>query len=447
MAEIAASPPRRNRLLLVQWSELLENDAFRRFFLMRMASTGAINALTYAILVFTVRHSSSALATGGLIMTVLVPSAMLGAFAGVAVDRLPRGLILFLSNGLRALLMFALLGAKDALAPLYLIALGFGVIAQFAVPAEGAVLPHIVRQDRYTAANSFLSLGSLVTQVLGMLIIAPVLLKTTNGDPLLFLLMGLFAFSAAIITVIPQFHFTFAAEHPHPISIAAARRQFAEGWMTLARDQVAYMSLVLSVVASVSTLVIATLLPKYSAHVLHIAPENIVFVLAPIAIGIFLGLRSVEWLADRFNKMVTISGAYMIMAAALIALGLVPAAASATVDMDLAGLFSAGPLNDQTARIGATIFFANWYGFAMTVVLTMGKVLLNERIPVQMQGRIFAAHGVLSNLAAILPVLAAGLLADALGVGPVLVAAGVVALSAALWSRAQGSRVVPARAD
>jgi hypothetical protein len=62
-----------------------------------------------------------------------------------------------------------------------------------------------------------------------------------------------------------------------------------------------------------------------------------------------------------------------------------------------------------------------------------------------MQGRIFAAHAVLSNLAAIVPVLAAGLMADAIGVEPVLVAGGIVALSAAVWSRAQGSRVVPAR--
>ena len=447
MAELAVPAPRRNRLLLTQWSDLLENDAFRRFFFMRMASTGAINGLTYALLVFTVRQSSSALAAGGLLMTVLVPSAMLGAVAGSAVDRLPRGLILFLSNVLRAFLMFALIGAKDSLASLYMVALALGVIAQFAVPAESAVLPHIVRQDRYTAANSFLSLGSLLTQVAGLLILAPVLLKTTDGDPLLFVLLGLFAFSAAIITVIPQFHFTFTDEQRQHLTLAGARRQFAEGWMRLARDPVAYMSLVLSVVASVSTLVVATLLPKFSAHVLGVAPENIVFVLAPVAIGIFVGLRSVEWLADRFNKMVTISGAYLIMAAALVLLGLVPATARATVNLDLLGAFSAGPLNDQAARIGATIVYANFYGFALTVVLTMGKVLLNERIPVHMQGRIFAAHSVLSNLIAIPPVLAGSLFADAVGVEPVLVAAGFVALATAVWSRAQGTKVVPAQAD
>jgi MFS family permease len=116
------------------------------------------------------------------------------------------------------------------------------------------------------------------------------------------------------------------------------------------------------------------------------------------------------------------------------------------VRWDFLGAFSAGPLNDQAARIACTIVFANCYGFGMTVVVTMGRVLINERIPQQMQGRAFAAHAVLSNLVAILPVLLAGIFADAVGVEPVLVLGGVVALGAAVWSRAQGTRVVPAHA-
>src|SRR3989442_8107741 len=97
--------PRRSRFLLSQWSELLEQDAFRRFWIMRLATTGASNALSYALLVFTVRLSGSALATGGLLLTLIVPSALTGAIGGVAVDRLPRGLILFAANALRAALM------------------------------------------------------------------------------------------------------------------------------------------------------------------------------------------------------------------------------------------------------------------------------------------------------------------------------------------------------
>ena len=102
------------------------------------------------------------------------------------------------------------------------------------------------------------------------------------------------------------------------------RREFAESWLRLSRDSTAFLALILLVVTSISTLIIATMLPKFALQVLDIAPENIVFVLAPVGIAIFLGLRSVEYLADRFNKLVTISAAYVLMAASLIALGLVP---------------------------------------------------------------------------------------------------------------------------
>ena len=54
----APAPQRRgNRLLLSQWVDLLEDDSFRRYWLMRLASHGAANALTYSLLVFTLRLS------------------------------------------------------------------------------------------------------------------------------------------------------------------------------------------------------------------------------------------------------------------------------------------------------------------------------------------------------------------------------------------------------
>jgi MFS family permease len=442
MTELAA-PPRRNRFLLAQWVELLEDDAFRRFWLMRLASHGATNALTYTLLVLTIRHSASALATGGLLLTVIVPSALLGAIAGVTVDRLPRGLVLFACNLLKAVLVFTLIGAKDSLPTLYLVALGLGIVTQFAVPAESAVVPHIVRSQRLVAANTFINLGTLASQVLGMLVLAPILLAVTNGDPLLFIILVLYVVSAVLITVIPQFH--FVSDHGHgDVTLRAMRRDFAESWLRLSRDSTAFLALVLLVVTATSTLIIATMLPKFSVSVLDIPAENIVFVLAPVGIAVFVGLRSVEYLSDRLNKLVTISVAYALMATALIALGLVPASAAALTSLDPLGVFSAGPLNDQAARIGVTILYANLYGFALTVVLTMGRVLINERMPLAMQGRVFAAQAVLTNLVAILPVVLASLVADAFGVEPVLVGAGIAAVLAAVWSHARSSRVVPA---
>jgi hypothetical protein len=112
------------------------------------------------------------------------------------------------------------------------------------------------------------------------------------------------------------------------------------------------------------------------------------------------------------------------------------------VFLDPAGVFSAGPLNQQWARIVSTVLFACIYGFALTVVLTMGRVLINERIPMTMQGRVFAAQAVLTNLVAIVPVMLASLVADTAGVEPVLICAGIACLLAAVWSHARSTRVV-----
>jgi MFS family permease len=440
LASAPAPPPRkRNRLLLSQWVDLLDDDSFRRYWLMRLASHGAANALTYSLLVFTLRQSESAAATGVLLLTMIVPSALLGAISGVIIDKLPRGLVLFGSCILRAVLVFVLMSAKDSLPSLYAVSLGLGIVAQFAVPAEAAVLPQIVSQGRLVAANSFINLGTLASQVLGMMILAPIFLKTTNGDPLLFIICGLFAAAAVLITVIPQFRFTSDKGGPR-VSVRSARREFAESWMRLNRDPTAFLGLILLVVTGASTLIVATLLPKFSVHVLHVAPENIVFILAPVTIAVFIGLRSVEFLANRFNRLAMISGAYVLMAAALMMLGLVPASADMLESIDPTGILRA--IGGSASRITVTIIYANVYAFALTMVLTMGRVLLNERIPMEMQGRVFAAQTVLANLVAIAPVVLAGIAADAVGVEPVLVVAGIAALLAAAWSHARSSRVV-----
>ena len=433
--------PRGNRFLLAQWAELLEDDSFRRYWFMRLASHGAANALGYAMLVLVVRQSDSAIATGVLLLTIIGPAAMLGAIAGVAVDRLPRGLMLLVCNLLRAALVFALIGARDSLPGIYAVALGFGVINQFAAPAEAAVIPSIVRSRSFIAANSFINLGTLLSQVAGALILAPALLKTTNGDPLLFILLILFAVSAVLVTLIPQLHFV-STEDTRDLSMRAIRREFATSWLHLCRDATAFLALILLVVTTISTLIVATMLPKFSTQVLHLEPENIVFVLAPVGVAIFLGLRSVEYLSDRFNKLVTISAGYVLMAGSLIALGFVPGAAEGLQDIDPFGFFAGDALGEKGARIAVTILLGNAYGFALTVVLTMGRSLLNERVPVAMQGRVFAAQSILSNLVAIVPVVLASLAADAIGVAPVLVCAGIAALLAAAWSQARSSRNV-----
>jgi hypothetical protein len=60
-------------------------------------------------------------------------------------------------------------------------------------------------------------------------------------------------------------------------------------------------------------------------------------------------------------------------------------------------------------------------------------------MPIEIQGRVFAAQVVLTNLASIPPILLAGTLSTVLPVEAVLIAALVVLSAIALWAVAQAS--------
>ena len=59
-------------------------------------------------------------------------------------------------------------------------------------------------------------------------------------------------------------------------------------------DSVSYISVVIVVLANTTGLVIATLLPRYATNVLGVSTENVIFVAAPAAIGIWLAMRFVR---------------------------------------------------------------------------------------------------------------------------------------------------------
>jgi hypothetical protein len=63
--------------------------------------------------------------------------------------------------------------------------------------------------------------------------------------------------------------------------------------------------------------------------------------------------------------------------------------------------------------------------------------LVNERLPIEIQGRVFAAQVVLTNLASIPPILLAGFLSELFGVEPIMLLTVAILVGAAAWSLAR----------
>jgi Na+/melibiose symporter-like transporter len=288
------------------------------------------------------------------------------------------------------------------------------------------------------------NLGGAVGQVVGAVILAPLFLKTVGGDSLFTVVAILYVAAAGLLLTVPNLGFrqlSDAQRHAVHTTFRGVRAEFAEGWQILRQDRTAYMAMILLVLGSTSLLVTASLAPRFADQVLGISTENAIYVFAPAVVGVVLGLRVVDWLTQQVSKSWVVTAGFILVVLSMVAMAMVRQSAHLLENQNPVGLFSPGPFGTTAARVMVTMVFAGLTGFAYSVVNVAGRSLLNERVPVPVQGRVFAAQTVLSNLASIVPLLLAGALADWWGVGPVLIVVAAAILVVALWGAFQTMRL------
>jgi hypothetical protein len=255
------------------------------------------------------------------------------------------------------------------------------------------------------------------------MILPVVFLKTVGAEAL--------AIVCAVMFVAAAFNFLIIEGLGGPISKVAVtwddtREKFAEAWHRLTLDSVSYISVVLVVLANTTGLVVITLLPRYATQVLGINTENAIFVATPAAVGIWLALRFVGRISGQVSPWWSVGGSFAALVSGVVLLAFIRPMGATLEGWNLFGMFDPGPFGEETARIIITGVLAAGLAFAFTFVNVVGRTIVNERIPREMQGRVFAAQTLLTNLASIPPILLTGLLADVIGVTPVFFFVGMM---------------------
>ncbi|MGB2695425.1 MAG: MFS transporter [Dehalococcoidia bacterium] len=431
-------------------TSILQEDGFRRLWIARLLSNTGVNAVLFTLLVLAVGEGGGSSIKSALFITAyLLPTALLATVSGVLVDRMPKNIVLMLVSVARLVFMLILLMSSAELWTIYIIALLMATTAQFSAPAEAAALPQVVRPDQFTVANSVNNLGGLLSQIIGFAVLPPLFLNLDfiGTRPLFFIAAGLFGGAAAFFFSIRSLSTSVVDIDSTIDALREMRKEFAQGWDTLKRDQWAYMSVIIFVLASTSTLVGVTLMPRFVEDALGIPVRNAIFVFLPAAIGILAGLRLVQWLEFRVPRGWLVAAGFALMQGSFICLALTKPFGQALETLNLLGFFDPGPFGDTTARIVVTIFFSTIAAFSFSIVGVASRSLVNARMPMEMQGRIFAAQHVLTNLASIPPILLAGLFAAAFGVEPVILIFVVLFAGVAGWSAAQAAARMPQDED
>src|SRR5437588_1256028 len=150
---------------------LLRKRNFLLLWLAQLISMTIFFASNYALLVLIEEVTGSTTLVGLAIICFSLPALILGAPAGVFVDRMNKRRVLWASNFLRAIATFifiiSLLIDRHQLVPIYLLTLLISSIGQFFTPAEGATIPMLVSEEELVPALSLFNITFMLSQSLG----------------------------------------------------------------------------------------------------------------------------------------------------------------------------------------------------------------------------------------------------------------------------------------
>ena len=148
-------PPSQAAPESASFRRVLKNRNFVLLWLAQLISLTIMNAANFGIIVLVNDTTHSVLLAGLAIIAFTLPALPFSAIAGVAVDRLSKRKVLWISNVLRAVTMFlivvSLLYSRNTLWPLYALTFMASLIGQFFTPAEGAAIPLLVGGTRTDA--------------------------------------------------------------------------------------------------------------------------------------------------------------------------------------------------------------------------------------------------------------------------------------------------------
>jgi MFS family permease len=402
---------------------LLNDERFRVFWLARLATQTAQGALLYAFLLIVADRTGSATYNSLFVICSILPSIAFGLPAGIVVDALPRRPLLVALNAARFVFALPLALTEPSLLGIFAATLGIWTIHQFHAPSESAALTALVPRERFTSAQALSNLALTLAQLFGLVMLAPLLLRTVGPRALFAVCAALFFVAAGLAAMLPRLDEHVGARGRARRSLRAT---LLDGWRGVREDEITYGALVTDVMVGIGVSALVVIMPLYLKGVLDTAAENTVFVFAPAALGLVVGLRFAPWIGRFFGERRVATAGLLGFATCVGSLGFVEG---------LRGFLVEGlrlPLNQvaDLARIPALVLVAMMIsvpaGFCSSLVSVTARSLLLTNTPPSRRGQTIATAALLGNVGALVPTLLAGVATDLFGVEPIAVAIAVV---------------------
>lgn len=409
---------------------IFRNRHFMFLWTAQAVSMTAQQAIWFGMIVVVEERTRSSAQLSLAILTTIVPAVIVGLAAGVFVDRTNKKSVLIATNFLRAVTVAGYLLYGWSLYAVYAVNVLFVTISQFFGPAEAASIPALVPRRHLIVANSLFNITFTASQLVGIVLLAPAIIKTFGAPWLFVTTSGLYVIAGVLVCWLPP-----GAPPEKPLSslgrhtvVSEAIHEVSEVWAFIRSDRQTSWAMSHITITSTLMLVMAMLAPRYMVDVLGIQPEDAVFLFAPAGLGI-LGITSyLSGLSRRFGSTALVNVGFTGAGVAVALMGLLVLVEGPTLTAVNATIGQVLHLPLRHALVPPLMLISLALGAGYAMASVPSQAILMERAPTESRGRVFSVLLMMTNVGAILPLVFLGNLADAIGVHVTLGVTGAMVL-------------------
>jgi len=370
----------------VTFRQVLGNRQFLAVWLAQMVSAfGDWLALVALFSLVTFRWKAPADHVSGLLLSFVIPFALLGPLAGVFVDRWNLKRTMISSDLLRGALAAALFFASE-LWHLYALLFLISTVSCFFLPAQGAMLPLLVRKEELLVANALNSQTIHLTKIVGPA--AAGVVVAWAGEHACFLLdAASFIASAALLTSVSAARVPVAAAE----GLRAILAHLTEG-LGFLWSHPALRFVVTAMVAAIFAIgAFDALVAVYVRDIIGADSGIFGALISIVGLGTILGSLAIGRFGQHWPRALAV-------VAGIFGLG---------VGVGLLSL-----AGKSWPAVGASL----WLGVTVAVVMVPAQTLMQEATPAALLGRVSSTSTSLITISQLVAIAVAGKLAEWFGI-------------------------------
>ena len=426
-------------------SSLYKNRPFLALWLAQILTQVGTNMLSFVLALRVFKLTESNTAVGVLMLMVGVATLFFGASAGVLVDRWEKKSVLIAVNFLRFLLLALFIFTSESPLLIIILAFIFTVITQFFVPAEGAIIPNLVRESDLLRANSLFTFTLYASIICGFVGSGPAL-KFFGIDNVFIFISFFFLLSTFLVTFLPprlgllenivsnikkifigprtEGFFSGSGflffDNSQILNWKEFFRELREGISFIRTKKPVFQAIIIMAFTQVIVAILLVIAPGFAVQFLGIEIEDAsLVIMLPAALGMIIASLLLSHYGSRFSRKSMRTNGLLAVAASLLLIFLV----------QRLGFFV----------LPLVIFFLFALGIGNALINVPAQTILQEETEAKMRGRVYGVLSSLISVGSSLPAVLAGLLADIFGVGGVILSlSAVVFLVFYLCRRSEG---------